>query len=179
MTPLKEITFQMIKIQKFNNPSNLVIAYHGTNFNIEKFSHFSKEFSNDQYGPGIYFTNKESIAKKYGNNIYKVRLNTKNFITSSTDFNLAKVIKIINDNIDDNLLLNWNDNKNLAKKELMRATIDDESYYDTLQNIWSNVFNLKNIPYLNAMIKNKIDGLIIRLGSGIVYYIVYNPEIIK
>lgn len=170
----------MIKIAKLrNNPSNSIVAYHGTNFNIEKFSHFSKEFSNDQYGPGIYFTNKESIAKKYGSNVYKVRLNTRNFITSSTNFDLAKVTKIINDNINDDLLLNWNDNINIAKRELLKATIDEESYYDTLQNIWSNVFNLKNNPYLNAMIKNKIDGLVIRLGSGIVYYIVYNTEIIN
>ena len=99
--------------------------------------------------------------------------------SSSTNFDLAKVTKIINDNINDDLLLNWNDNINIAKRELLKATIDEESYYDTLQNIWSNVFNLKNTPYLNAMIKNKIDGLLIRLGSGIVYYIVYNTEIIN
>lgn len=161
-----------------NNPSNSVTAYHGTNFNIEKFSHFSKEFSNDQYGPGIYFTNDEETAAKYGNNIYKVKLNTKNFITETTKLNLSKVTSIINNNLTESNLSNWDENETIAKKLLIKNTIDYSSYYKTLLNIWSEVFNLKNPPYLKAMLEYGIDGVIIKINKKLTYYVVYNTKVI-
>ena len=154
-------------------------AYHGSDHIIEKFIHFQKEFTNDQYGPGIYFTNKESVARGYGKYLYEVKINTKGFITSSSDYDESKLLKIITDNLTADLLLDWGDTQKTARSNIINQTLDEESYYDTLMNIWANVFRLNNKKYLDACVKAGINGLIKGMTIGTKYYIVYNTENIK
>ncbi len=155
-------------------------AYHGSDYKIEKFIHFQKEFTNDQYGPGIYFTNKESLAKGYGKHVYEVKLDLKGFITRKSKRDETKLLKIINDNLTETILLNYDNNPTRAKRLLIQSVLLPRiSYIDCLMNIWSDVFNLKNHRFMKACVENGINGIIEEINATngkTLFYIVYNTE---
>ena len=154
-----------------------VIAYHGSDHNITKFDHFYKEFSNDEHGPGIYFTNNESIAKGYGRNLYEVEIDLTGFITEKTKRNDARLLKIITENLNEYNLSNYDENPIRAKRLLIEGVMQPRiSYIECLMNIWSDVFNLKNPKYIRACVNNNINGIVRKIKPGLTFYIVYNPE---
>lgn len=157
-------------------------AYHGSDYKIEKFIHFQKEFTNDQYGPGIYFTNKESLAQGYGKYIYEVKLDLKGFLTRKSKRDETKLLRIINDNLTETVLLNYDDNLIRAKRLLLQSVLLPRiSYIECLLNIWSDVFNLKNQRFMKACVENGINGIIEEVSEshGVLFYMVYNTENIK
>jgi hypothetical protein len=158
-------------------------AYHGSDYKIEKFIHFQKEFTNDQYGPGIYFTNKESVAKGYGKYIYEVKLDLKGFLTRKSKRDDTKLLRIINDNLTETVLLNYDDNLTRAKRLLIQSVLLPKiSYIECLLNIWSDVFNLKNSRFMKACVENGINGIIEEIDTSngkTLFYMVYNTENIK
>lgn len=160
----------------------VIKAYHGSNHIIEKFIHFQKEFTNDQYGPGIYFTNKESLAQGYGRNVYEVKLDLKGFLTQKSKRDETKLLRIINDNLTETVLLNYDDNLTRAKRLLLQSVLLPRiSYIECLLNIWSDVFNLKNQRFMKACVENGINGIIEEVSEshGVLFYMVYNTENIK
>jgi len=157
-----------------------VIAYHGSNHKITKFEYFNKEFSNDEHGPGIYFTNNESVANAYGKYTYTVELNLSGFIKENTKRNDSKLLKLIDENLTEWTLSNYDENPVKAKRLLISSIFKPRiSYIDCLMNIWSDVFNLKNSRYISACVKNGINGIVKPIKPGLTYYIVYNPENIE
>lgn len=157
----------------------IIKAYHGSDHKIEKFIHFQKEFTNDQYGPGIYFTNKESLAKGYGKYVYEVNLDLKGFITRKSKRDENKLLRIIDDNLTETILLNYDDNLIRAKRLLLQSVLLPRiSYIECLLNIWSDIFNLKNQRFIKACVENGINGIIeeVSKSHGVLFYIVYNTE---
>lgn len=168
----------MIKTKR--NPSKTIQVYHGSNYKIDKFIHYdSDKYKNESYGPGLYFTNDIDIAERYGKYLYTVQLDTKGFINKKSKIDKLLILKIIDDNLNDIILSNYHENKFIARKMLIESIFNANSYIDILQNLWSEIFNMKSKKYLEECVKNKINGIIIELQNNLKYYIVYNVKLIK
>ena len=61
---------------KENNQNDIIIGYHGTNKNFDKFDSKYRRIST--FGQGFYFVNDEQEAKEYGNIVIKAKLSMKN-----------------------------------------------------------------------------------------------------
>ena len=62
--------------------------------------------------------------------LYEFKINTKGFITSSSDYDESKLLKIITDNLTTDLLLDWGDTTKIARSNIINQTLDEESYFD-------------------------------------------------
>lgn len=155
--------------------SKIKIVYHGSN-NSNLFSkkiHVRK--GNDQYGPGLYCTNNIKVAKNYGKYIYELEINIDNFITEKTKVDIKIINNIINQNIDSDILLDWDENPVKALRRFKESILNG-SYIETLLNLWKNLFNLNNDETINAFVQNGINGTILKISKGITYYIIYNED---
>ena len=163
----------MIKVKR--NPLKTIQVYHGSNYKIDKFIHYdSDKYKNESYGPGLYFTNDIDIAERYGEYLYTVQLDTKGFINKKSKIDKLLILKIIDDNLNDIILSNYHENKIIARKMLIESIFNADSYIEILQNLWSEIFNMKSKKYLEECVKNKINGVTIDLNNNLKYYIVYN-----
>lgn len=92
--------------------NNRVTVYHGDNYGLDSingnYKVMSLDGSNQQEGPGIYFTTNKTTVDMYGDKIVSTTVNPKMFMRSRDQIgkyisvqNIAKIIKYINNNDDE------------------------------------------------------------------------------
>lgn len=135
------------------------------------------------WGPGIYFTNQEDIARLYGSYITKKILHNPKILTRQSPlFNYQQIDKIIQDIDKEKIIMaisNWSEDYKDGKRLLIQSIINADNPLDQLMNIWAAVFCHQNPQaFIELMIKNGIDGISIQKEDAI-YYVIYNKNVLK
>lgn len=155
------------------------------NFDATKGLIMGKELgSSMSEGPGIYFTSNIKDAERYGENITVAKIEkSANIITDYSEKIKTEKIKKILDMIDkeilDIALSNFNENPYIAKKMI----IDEINKYDNpkeqLMSIWADVFYHQNPhEFIDVIVKNGIDGIKVK-KQGFNHYIIYNKMSVR
>lgn len=167
------------------------IFYHGSNYEINK---FSDEFTGrigapDADGPGIYFTNSKENAAMWGKFTYEVKINLRDFITNKKKSTQADRIKL--KEFLDNKGEEYIDNRSSdIEKDKIMAINDAINYSETEDDVWHSLrneqYNYAPQGFMRAMSKIGIDGLVLyKKGfhfddvKKAYHCIVYNPESIE
>jgi len=162
------------------NPINL------ENYNPE---HGTKELGKDlgssmAWGPGIYFTGQEDIARMYGSNISRKVLRTTKILTKQSPLFNYKQIDNMLQGVDkermNTAISNWDEDYNSGKRMLIQSILNADNPLEQLMNIWSEVFShQKPNSFIELMIKNGIDGISIQKKEDETYYVLYNKTVLK
>ena len=139
--------------------------------------------SSAAYGPGIYFNNKEDIARLYGENITKLKLNNAKILTANNKpFTYQQITKILNGVSKEKLeeaATNWDENYRVGKDLLIKSILAENNIINQLMAIWAEVFYHQNPnAFMSLMTSNGIDGFAIPKDDSI-YYVIYNKSVLK
>ena len=164
------------------------VWYTGRNIELREFTldHLARE-NNDEHGPGIYLTNMQDDAKKYGKFIHVVKLEPTGEIIKRGDKMLqsdkAKAIKIIKGYASDWEMeaQNYNENPSRGLVDFTNTTsaIDRIDFYEY---VWSGFFLSEPKAFAEGMAANGIDGIIVPgyAGTdGMAHLVAYNMDALK
>lgn len=180
--------FTSIKLYNESVTENLITAYHGSKTEITDFvtDFVGGKDAHDQNGPGIYFTSHIEDAAKYGDHIYKVKLNPKRLLLEqpfkNTDkpklLRLAKMHKEWKMYASD-----WDINPNIGITKLVNDAIEyNDNEVEVWLQIWYDVYKHAARQYVDNMTTLGIDGVKVKgynyEESEFTHYIIYNPGII-
>lgn len=152
-----------------------MIVYHGSSSKITKFE-IRNNTGYDQYGPGIYFTDKMTTARGYGRNVHAVDLDITRFIKPKAAIIRSKIVAMAK-KADRDTLSNWSENRNEALKMLTESLLNTDDMQDAMTSVWRDVFNLDNKKTCLEFVRQNIDGFIIQM-TGEKFYTVFNPRTI-
>ncbi len=155
------------------------IWYHGSNKPIDKFIYSlvgknSEKISN-YHGYGIYFIYKEERAKKYGENIIKVEIDSNSDILKDkiTPNQLKKIYnQLIIENINRDNDQDWYNNPTYGEYSVLN---DVEEFYDFLERVYFK--NIKEVS--DFLLRSGIDGLETKNDVNDKILVVFNENIIK
>lgn len=155
------------------------IWYHGSNKPIDKFLYSlvgknSEKISN-YHGYGIYFIDKEERAKKYGENIIKVEIDSNSDILKDkiTPKQLKKIYnQLIKENINRDIDDNWYNNPTYGEYSVLN---DVEEFYDFLDRVYFK--SIKEVS--DFLLRSGIDGLETKNDVNDKILVVFNENIIK
>lgn len=156
--------------------------YHGTNHDIIRFSTEFVGRGNDQYGPGIYFTDNIDLAKSYGRNVYEADI-VKARIRSARGSNLVSpvwITNVIKKNPDwPDSACNWSENPAKGLKLAVDSIIHGaEDYGDLIQSIWIEFFRGDESLYMDVLSSKLIDGIIYNVDRY-KFLTLFNPNAIR
>ena len=165
----KNNTNQNFKMQDFLesilNESDSNVWFHGSQHKFDKFDlkycfvDEGDKKSNAQYGPGFYLTQSYKEALSYSEKdgyVYELDL-TKNNIKNAKDKPSNKLTTIaLNYLYKDKertelILSNWDENKNIAKKQLIEAINNADSLGEQVINIWNECYVNREIDFCKMM----------------------------
>ena len=156
-----------------------LILYHGSSTKIRNFE-INKSVGNDQYGPGIYFSDEIQTTKSYGRNIHICKLDKNRLIHKKDQALKYRMLinRILNENVTQDHLDDWG----YTKKEFLKYWNDEiithQSMTETLEYIWKDIFNLDNKKFCAVAVRHGIDGVIHPQHNNENFYVVFNPRII-
>ncbi len=160
--------------------SRNIVWYHGSNTLIHKFSFNGRVESNDEDGPGIYFTNELEGAKRYGKYIYFVTINkSARELKSSDPVNLEEARKLILKAPDvETGLSNYGQSRDVALQAFFDTNdkTDKKELYDS---IWYDFYRDNSKEYLENISILGNDYTKINKTSEVIHLLVYNPNIIN
>lgn len=140
------------------------------------------DYTAASWGPGIYFTDQEDVARMYGSNITKKNIHNAKILTPQSPlFNYQQIDKILKD-IDkekiETAISNYDEDYNTGKKMLIQSIINANNPLEQLMGIWADVFYHQNpSKFIELMIKNRIDGISLQ-KKDVTYYVIYNRNIL-
>jgi hypothetical protein len=128
-----------------------VVLYHGSNkifdfFEIDK-KHSTRDISTLSEGFGIYMTEDMNVSESYGENIYQIILDNKDFIDFTKRNNIKKLIENISTEININLKLYVDTNTIISMiidgdlsittmyEEITNLLDSNEKFYDKYQHL--------------------------------------------
>jgi len=178
--------------EAFENLEPDQVWYHGRTQEITDFKkslEFLSKDNNDEHGPGIYLTTDQKDAKGYGNFIHVVKFEPTGEIIKrgdkikSTDFKIAT--KIIKDfgNEWEMEANNWHQNPSQGIKEFLNSiSKSSNDRVDFYEYVWADYFRYTPRLFVDGMVANGIDGLIIPgyAGTeGMTHLVAYNTDALK
>ena len=139
--------------------------------------------SSSAWGPGIYFTGQEDIARMYGENITKKVLNNAKVLTKQSPlFNhnqIEKILQGVDETTMQTAISNWNEDYDIGKKELINSIVNSNNPLEQLMNIWADIFSHQQPnDFMELMVKNGIDGIFIQKEEDETYYVLYNRNVL-
>jgi hypothetical protein len=155
----------------------MALAYHGSTREILKFT-LQDKTGHDQYGPGVYFASEISTAKAYGTKMHIVEIDTKRFIHHMDKVDVAKITRLCQ-KASVTALSNWDANRLRALKMLTAHCLNADTMHEALNNVWSDVFALDSKKAATEFAAAGIDGSIVPVNLGVIYYLVFNCNTVK
>lgn len=143
--------------------------------------------STEQYGPGLYFTNKYSTASNYGK-VYQYRVSLGNFYKTGDDIDINKLKELINYAPEEDLQIVLEDYDDTGNKEkALRKLLKSVSEYckdmpDALAQVAHDVFRDDVEEFLMCGRASNIDGVIIEnvhRHNDEKFLVLYNPSLAK
>lgn len=166
--------------------------YHGSTSNIKSFVDDFVGKGNDEYGPGIYFSNREWIARGYAEPngyIYRCDLDFRNELSVNTKFNLNQIKTLIAKSPDEYAASNWDEDEVTAHRIALNNYLDsyDQNMLEIFMQIWADWYMDYPVDFVRNVVAMGYDGSVHNLGNpdvdGItddtLYIVVYNPKSIK
>lgn len=164
--------------------SSTGVWYHGSSSDFSQFSvdhAYIEDKSTAQYGPGFYLTPSLEEAIGYaGENGYvkEVKIsNLRKIKKASSRSNSSIAISAVNNlppDREDDILSNWGQNKDRAKRELMNAMMERPNLGDQMQSIWIDCFRYAE-PQFCVFASKFMDGLWFE-RNGTPCIVGYNPS---
>jgi hypothetical protein len=141
-----------------SNRSSALILVQGDSFN-----------TTEQYGPGLYFSNRYTTAKVYGK-VSTYRISSKKMYTSGDRIDLRKIQKLIEELDSESLqmvLSDWDEQYETKPFIAIRKLVDSIKDYcvdmpDALSQVAHDVYHDNSISFLNTCKNLGIDGVIIK-----------------
>ena len=167
-----------------------IIAYHGTDYEIEKFSDsfIDGDRVTQHHGSGIYFATNYENARMFGNNVYKVELSGR-FISDTnpiSDVNPEELINLMKLSDEDEWELeaqNYHPDPEVGLRIALEDALNVKTEADAFMRIQSGGwYSYDGIGYVRAMSKIGIDGVIVTPPKDWVnekHIIMFNPNTIK
>ncbi len=166
---------------------NRYVWYQGRTVDSANFSYDYVGGKNayDQEGPGFYFTNNLTNAKRYALHtgiILKCKINYKKLIvkssTSNTQVNKKIILDLILQSPDkDHTLTNFDENPKLALNNAIDSYLTLEYACDAYQTIANDFYKNNSSKYLRVISKY-FDGQLTPLDT-VTHLIIYRPDIIE
>jgi len=164
--------------------------YHGSSHNIRKFTTEFVGTGNDQFGPGIYFTDNAedatSYARKLGDSgyLYEVQLNYNKLLSSKNNSKVRQeeLKKLIweSENFEQKLIdfdMDAESPKN-GLKQFLGSAKNEASALDMMTSVAVNFYQNDMINYVSNLSALGYDACIVPRGFAN-FCIVYNPKIIE
>ncbi len=128
--------------------------------------------------PGLYFTTSKENASHYGKYITTVKIKHKaHILDMKKPIGKALVTKILSQNHNLSIAIaDWSENKNEGYRMLIDVIMEETDPLERLKAIWSDS-QFSDFDFVNAMIKNKIDGIKV-YKEGYEHYVIYNKDIL-
>jgi hypothetical protein len=126
--------------------------------------------------PGLYFTESKENALHYGKFLTIVKISpNSNILKMKTPISKQLVHKILQTNPKlSNVLSDYSENKIEAYRMLIDIIMKETDPIERLKSIWGDG-QFSNSDFVNAMIKNKIDGIEVQ-KEGYKHYVIYNKN---
>jgi hypothetical protein len=153
-----------------------MIAYRGSTTQNSKFVVPPSTTNNSQFGGGIYFADDILLAKKFGQNISIVDINTKHIVTERTPLNrtsLTSIAKLATKEA----LARYDTDPKVALSELTKDILDNKNSVDAVFSLWHDAFLKDSITFAKACTRYGITGSMVKAISA-QYIIVYDPSIV-
>lgn len=171
------------------NNKNGYIAYHGSNHEINRFTNnFISDENINASGPGIYTTNSIQDAMQWGDNIHKLILRPRKFISNEVPAEKVdrNMLMVFLNNVEDYSINRDPDieiDKKMTIAEAIKYSKTEDEVFDSLRN---EQYNYDLQGFMEAMIKIGYDMLKLKKDFTELtdvevpyHYIVYNPDIIS
>ena len=163
--------------------------YHGSDKKISRFvdDFVGGEGSNDQAGPGIYFTKDINQAESYGDHIHVVELNPKKEVSSEegtyADENELLWLAKQSDEWEDSAG-GWSKNPEKGVREAVSSALRyNDSQHEQFSQIWVDFYRYNAKGYVKGMSELGYDMSTVMFdvggGDDIKNAIVFNPSIIN
>ena len=167
--------------------TNKKIWYHGRTVDNESFSldFVNREESLAQEGPGFYFTNTLSDARRYAspNGVIlkcRVKYNKTRFLKTNGKPSENVIRRLIYHSPDKEMSLsNWGENPNEALYAAVNAYLDDDSPASAYQTIWNDFYGISHSSEYLRVLGRYYDGQLIKRTAETFHLILYNPINIK
>jgi hypothetical protein len=143
--------------------------------------------STEQYGPGLYFTNKYSTATNYGK-VYQYKVYLRNFYKTGDTISLVKLKELINYAPEEDLRIVLEDYDDTGDKDkALRKLLKSRSEFckdmpDALSQVAHDVFRDDATEFLMCCRASNIDGVVIENiheYNEEKYLRLYNPSLAK
>lgn len=156
------------------------VYFHGSTHKIQNFVDEFVGQGNDQYGPGIYFSNRVHIAMGYGGKdgyIYKADIKLSKLLTENIKINKNQLMKLMKNSPDEYAVSNWAEEPAEAYRNALESYLD-MSMLEACMYIWRDWYPNNPIEFVRELVKMGYDGSIYDIGRGTNFLVVYNPRAI-
>lgn len=165
----------------------LPVLYHGSLGKIEKFdvSKLGSGRGHDQDGPGFYFTDDVTDARRYASPngfVHTATVTLRKAVPDKGKAKSAEVLQLINAAPDlADTLTNWDENPAAAKRNALAAMLNQENPQQTFQSVWYDFYKGHEADYVRNMVKLGYDGLLVdrARNGGTLHVVVFNPDVVK
>lgn len=135
--------------------------------------------SNDELGPGIYFTSSLDDARRYGQNIWKIAIKGK-IVPIKKYLNLAHHLTWLikqKDGWEDDAY-NWSENPQMGLQKAVKATIQyNDTAAECFQQVWFDFYRHDPLEFVKNLSK-LYDAMVIKKQEGVFHMVVYNEKAI-
>lgn len=156
--------------------------YHGSGHDISKFSlEFTKWENTNQYGPGVYFTNRLDTAISYANGesgkVYVCEIHPRKTVSAKTKINPTIIRNLITTSPDEDKWNDWAETKSEGLRLGINAVLQyNDNMYDAILSVWSDWYRGFEKELLNKLTSVGYDGALIPQPNGETFFIAYNVE---
>lgn len=162
-----------------------MIWYHGSNRTIDKFNTDFVGTGNDQYGPGIYFSNSKKFSSNYGEHLYEadiIKARIRNGLSGvfpgvAQTMAWAKGSPTWRDSA-----TNWDEDEKIGLRKAAESIVSEATNYsEYLQGLWAEFYMKEEKIFCAKMSAKLIDGYTLKIdkSSDLEFLILFNPEAIR
>lgn len=162
-----------------------MIWYHGSNRTIDKFNTDFVGTGNDQYGPGIYFSNSKKFSSNYGEYLYEadiIKARIRNGLTRiSPDIRTTAVWAKGSPTWRDTAA-NWDEDERVGLRKAAESICSEATNLsEYLQCLWAEFYMKEEKFFCARMSEKLIDGYTLKIdkSSDLEFLILFNPEAIR
>jgi hypothetical protein len=152
------------------------IAYHGSNTKISRFE-IRSSTGNDQYGPGVYFTDSKEVAEAYGRFVHTVEIDLSKFVKPKTRLNVPK-LKTMAAKASKAVLTDWAENPKEALRLLTDSLLNSDDMQDAMTYLWRDVFHLDNVKTCAEFVRSGYTGFVVPMKDAM-FYTAFTPNVVR
>lgn len=154
------------------------VYYHGSTHKIQSFVDDFVGQGKDQYGPGVYMSNRVHVAMGYAEKsgyVYQADVKLRKLLSAKTRYNEGQLLKLMKATPDTDAYTNWSEEPMEAYREALDAYRGTDML-DACQFIWRDWYHNNPVEFVRELVKMGYDGSVFDIGEGTNFLVVYNPK---